>query len=157
MDQTLRQIKMGFTNEAFPPGTHMCLIYDKDDERRKLIAKFLDAGVREGEKVAYFADTASPAEVDRWLRELGVRAPGEHGRNGFSISVAEETYCPNGRFVPEEMLSLLQQAGDLHLSGQKYFWMADQYPAQQVIRLLQAAFLKFFQSCSEFLAIVTRI
>jgi DEAD/DEAH box helicase domain-containing protein len=32
----------------------------------------------------------------------------------------------------QEMLSLLEQAGDLHLSGHKYFWMADQYPAQQV-------------------------
>ncbi len=31
-----------------------------------------------------------------------------------------------------EMLHLLQQAGDLHLSGHKYFWMADQYPAEQV-------------------------
>jgi DEAD/DEAH box helicase domain-containing protein len=31
-----------------------------------------------------------------------------------------------------EMLHLLQQAGDLHLTGYKYFWMADQYPAEQV-------------------------
>jgi len=32
----------------------------------------------------------------------------------------------------KEMLHLLHQAGDLHLSGNKYFWMADQYPAEQV-------------------------
>jgi DEAD/DEAH box helicase domain-containing protein len=32
----------------------------------------------------------------------------------------------------EEMLRLLQQAGDLHQTGGKYFWMADQYPAERV-------------------------
>jgi DEAD/DEAH box helicase domain-containing protein len=31
-----------------------------------------------------------------------------------------------------ELLRLLHQAGDLHLSGGKYFWMADQYPAEAV-------------------------
>ena len=32
----------------------------------------------------------------------------------------------------EEFLRLLHQTGDLHVSGNKYFWMADQYPADSV-------------------------
>jgi DEAD/DEAH box helicase domain-containing protein len=32
----------------------------------------------------------------------------------------------------EEFLDFLQEQGVLHQSGSKYFWMADQYPAQQV-------------------------
>ncbi len=32
----------------------------------------------------------------------------------------------------EEYLAFLQQAGDLHRSGHKYFWMADGYPAQDI-------------------------
>jgi DEAD/DEAH box helicase domain-containing protein len=31
-----------------------------------------------------------------------------------------------------EFLQFLQEAGELHQSGQTFFWMADQYPAQQV-------------------------
>jgi DEAD/DEAH box helicase domain-containing protein len=31
-----------------------------------------------------------------------------------------------------EFLQLLHQTGELHLSGNKYFWMADQYPAENV-------------------------
>jgi len=31
-----------------------------------------------------------------------------------------------------EFLELLNHSGELHLSSQKYFWMADQYPAAQV-------------------------
>ncbi len=40
-----------------------------------------------------------------------------------------------GRVVPEqvsEFLQFLREAGELHLSGQTFFWMADQYPAERV-------------------------
>jgi len=108
MDQAQRQVVMGFTDERFPVGTHMCLIFDDEDERRKLIGKFLKAGLREGEKVAYFADTMTPAEVTTWLRERGVDVSDHAKTNRFSVAVAEKTYCPNGRFVPEEMLGRLR-------------------------------------------------
>lgn len=42
---------------------------------------------------------------------------------------------PFGRVDPDhlaEFLQLLHHGGELHLSGQKYFWMADQYPAEKV-------------------------
>jgi hypothetical protein len=99
---------MGFGNERFPAGTHMCLIYDDDSERRKLIAKYLDAGLREGEKVSYFADTVTPAEVEAWLREMGVDVPKQSNTSAFTITDAEKTYCPDGTFAPEAMLGRLR-------------------------------------------------
>jgi len=42
---------------------------------------------------------------------------------------------PFGNLPPEqvaEFLDFLSQSGELHASGQQYFWMADQYPAQAV-------------------------
>lgn len=108
MSTIQRQAAMGFTDEKFPAGTHMCLIYDNEDERRKVIGKFLSAGMQEHEKTAYFADTMDPADVETWLREMGVDLP-EHGNApAFSITVAENTYCPNGKFVPETMLNTLR-------------------------------------------------
>jgi hypothetical protein len=86
----------------------MCLIYDNEDERRKIISKFLDAGLHEREKVAYFADTMAPAEVEAWLREMGVDVPNPSNAPAFSITVAEKTYCPEGKFAPETMLSTLR-------------------------------------------------
>ena len=108
MDQAKRQVKMGFTDEKFPVGTHMCLIYDNEDERRNVISKFLNAGLHEREKVAYFADTMAPVEVEAWLREMGVDVPKQVQAPAFSITVAEKTYCPNGKFVPETMLNTLR-------------------------------------------------
>jgi len=105
MHQKQRQSLMGFSDERFPVGTHMCLIYDDENERRKLIAKYLDAGLREGEKVSYFADTMPISEVRDWLAGMGVKIP-----QGSQVTVtnAEKTYCPNGKFVPDEMMDGLR-------------------------------------------------
>jgi hypothetical protein len=108
MDRAQRQVKLGFTDERFPVGTHMCLIYDNEGERRTVIGKYLEAGLREGEKVSYFTDTTTPAEVMAWLTEAGIDTSDYLKANRFSVAVAEEAYCPHGRFVPEEMLDMLR-------------------------------------------------
>ena len=108
MSTAQKEAVMGFTRDRLPVGTHMCLIYDDDDERRKVIGKFLDAGLREHEKVAYFADTMAPAEVGAWLRDLGVEVPEQTNAPAFAITVAEKTYCPGGTFAPEAMLGTLR-------------------------------------------------
>lgn len=98
---------MGFTQERFPAGTHICLIYSQESERRTTIGKFLKSGVRAGEKVAYFTDTLTPEAVRAWLQELGIALPEE---DGFAITAAESTYCPSGEFIPEAMLQTLREA-----------------------------------------------
>ncbi|MDI6740843.1 MAG: MEDS domain-containing protein [Candidatus Edwardsbacteria bacterium] len=103
--QQRRVASMGFTEERFPAGTHMCLIYDDENERRKLIAKYLDAGLREREKVAYFVDTMPVDEVRDWLAGMGVKMPKE---DQLTLASAEKTYCPNGKFVPDEMMDGLR-------------------------------------------------
>ena len=97
--------QMGFTQETFPAGTHMCLIYSRESERRNIIGKFLESGLLAGEKVAYFADTLTPEEVRGWLRDIGIELP---EADGFSITDAAKTYCSSGEFVPETMLDTLR-------------------------------------------------
>jgi hypothetical protein len=97
---------MGFTSESFPAGTHMCLIYSQESERRKIIGKFLESGLLAQEKVAYFADTLSQEEVRSWLLDMGIDLPESEG---FSITDAAKTYSPSGEFVPETMLSTLRE------------------------------------------------
>ncbi|NQX02084.1 MEDS domain-containing protein [bacterium] len=97
---------MGFTAERFPAGTHMCLIYSDESERRKIIGKFLESGLLAREKVAYFADTLKPEEVRAWLQEMGIALPEQ---DGFAITAAAKTYCPSAEFVPETMLQTLRE------------------------------------------------
>jgi hypothetical protein len=96
---------MGFTKESFPAGTHMCLIYAQEEERRAIIGKFLESGILAREKVAYFADIMKPEEVRQWLLSIGIELP-EVER--FSVLDAENTYCHNGEFVPADMLNTLR-------------------------------------------------
>lgn len=110
MNNAERKVSMGFTAEQFPAGTHMCYIYNDDKERKELIARFLESGLNEKEKVGYFVDTLSPDEMRAQLRELGVRLPPEMDERDFSITSAQEVYCPNGIFVPENMLQTLRLA-----------------------------------------------
>lgn len=98
-------IPMGFTQTAFPAGTHMCLIYSDESERRKTIGKFLESGLLTGEKVAYFADTMKPEEVREWLENMGIALP---EADGFAIADAGHTYCSCGEFVPANMLDTLR-------------------------------------------------
>jgi hypothetical protein len=96
---------MGFTKESFPAGTHMCLIYSNDSDRRKIIGKYLESGIIGKEKVSYFADIMKPEEVCEWLLEMEIEIPND---DAFSILMAENTYCPHGTFVPEDMLRTLR-------------------------------------------------
>lgn len=99
---------MGFTNEAVPPGIHMCYIYNDDAQRRKLISLFLESGVLSGEKVSYFIDTVDEDEIPAFLESIGLEECLKDRSGRFSIAAAEKTYCPSGRFVPGDMLERLR-------------------------------------------------
>ncbi len=121
MHDVHKEVQMGFTDESFPAGTHMCLIYADDLERRELISRFLESGLAAGEKVGYFADTRSPEKARTWLLNAGVQSPHDDKAGQLTFAVAEQVYCPQGKFIPDEMLATLQdfyqQAIDEGFSG----------------------------------------
>jgi len=103
-----QKVDFGFCEEKFPAGTHMCLIFSNEEERARVIAGYLQSGISQGEKVAYFANERSPDEVRSWLWDSGVRNLPESGSLNFSAASAESTYYPHGHFAPEEMLANLK-------------------------------------------------
>jgi len=93
-----RMISLGFDDEPWPAGTHMCMIFDDEAERRMVIAKFLQSGLDANEQVSYFVDTSSPEELRRSLGEDGMSLPDEGDGGQFRIVPADEAYCPGGTF-----------------------------------------------------------
>jgi hypothetical protein len=81
-------------------GTHLCLIYDDERERREVVAKFVEDGLSGGERVAYFTD-AEPQVICTWLGERGLELPEPPA---FSLMEASTVYYPDGEFLPERML-----------------------------------------------------
>ncbi|MBF0501772.1 MAG: MEDS domain-containing protein [Candidatus Riflebacteria bacterium] len=108
MSQKDLLIDMGFTDRKFPVSTHMCLIYNSEDERKKVISKYLHSGVLHGEKVAYLADNATRSEVGKWLVELGVDIQSPDVKKNLEILEAENVYCSGGYFAPDKMLDALK-------------------------------------------------
>ncbi|MCZ7400964.1 MAG: MEDS domain-containing protein [Candidatus Methanoperedens sp.] len=72
MNNLRKEIDMGFTKDRFPEGTHLCLIYDDDEQRKKIIGQFLAKGISIGEQVGYYADTTTPKEIKNWLEDMGI-------------------------------------------------------------------------------------
>ncbi len=106
---TKRQnISLGFATEAFPAGSHMCLIYESEEQRKTVISKYLDSGLLGNERVAYFADDMQPGECESWLEEIGVGISKNEDARAFSVSDASNTYCPDGIFKPGRMLDTLK-------------------------------------------------
>lgn len=80
-------------------GTHLCLLYESEVERREVVSRFVEEGLAAGERVAYFADD-EPDLVLAWLRERGVEVS---ARPQFSVAPARSVYCPEGEFFIEPM------------------------------------------------------
>ncbi len=105
MNNPRKEVDMGFTGEHFPEGTHMCLIYDNDEQRKIIIGQFLARGLTLGEQVFYFADMTTPKEIETWLQEAGLDLPSQKRNGEFETFKAEDVYYPTGRFEPSEMLA----------------------------------------------------
>jgi hypothetical protein len=100
------KVDLGFSDEKFPQGTHMCYIYNDDNERKSIISKFLLAGMNNNERVAYFAHTMDKAEILGMMREEGLHVP-EENTNNLVVADAGETYCPDGTFDMNRMVKNL--------------------------------------------------
>lgn len=125
MSDLNKEINMNFTKTHFPEGIHMCLIYDQDDERQKIVSEYMAAGLKQGEQVRYLADTTALEDVHSWLVEAGVEFPTEKEDENPPLKVldAESAYCSGGQFNPPELIKTLlpryelaQKAG---FSGQR--------------------------------------
>ena len=112
---------MGFTDEPFPVGSHVCLIYESEDERRSLMSKFIEAGLNDGERVLYLTDVMKPTELLDWLSDLGVDIPAGADADRFTVTDAESVYCRGGEFNPERMFEFW---GELYEDS-----LARKYPA----------------------------
>ncbi|ATX79568.1 MEDS: MEthanogen/methylotroph, DcmR Sensory domain [Mariprofundus aestuarium] len=102
------KVNLGFTSEGFPAGTHMCLIYSSEEERREVVSQFLDSGLTGGEQVGYFADEMTPDEVREWLASIDLDLEDQEKRGQFICTKALDIYCPKGEFEPDDMIHTLK-------------------------------------------------
>jgi len=102
-------IDLGFAEERFPAGVHICQIFSDDDERQDSLLKFVLSGLQAGERTSCFSDKASESSVAEFLGRHGVSCAEVRGSGAFTLAGTREIYFQNDRFDPERMLRVLTQ------------------------------------------------
>lgn len=83
---------------------HICLIYDNDEQRRKIVSEYLAVGLRQGEKVRCGVDGLAPEIIRSWLLALGIELPEDMENGALSIFQAKNYYMANGQFDPKGLI-----------------------------------------------------
>lgn len=103
-------ISLGFTTETFPAGTHMCFIYNNEDERREVMARYLESGIQQDEYTFYLVHKVSPDEFREHMSSYGINLPKKPAPGQMDILSAADTYMPDRTFLPDRMLDTLKNA-----------------------------------------------
>jgi hypothetical protein len=110
MTEPGRHICLGFTHEPYPPGTHICYLYNDDEERRQILPLYAREALLGGEAFSYVADVPSRAELAHALERLDLAAAVRDRPGQAEAAITAEGYYPTGQFDPDEMLARLRQA-----------------------------------------------
>ena len=109
MKNSKSTVQLGYTKEHFPGSCHVCLIYENEEQRQKIVTEYLTAGIEQGEIVRYFTDKSTPETIRLWLVEKGLEISEVEKDGAFAIFPAENAYCPNGQFDPQKMIDQSKQ------------------------------------------------
>ena len=109
MTETARHICLGFTEEPYPEGTHICYLYNDECERRQLLPLFARQALLENESFDYLADVPSRADLPRALAKLDLIRSVKDLPGHITAATVEEGYYPDGSFDPDQMLGRLRE------------------------------------------------
>ncbi|MDI6644206.1 MAG: MEDS domain-containing protein [Methanobacteriaceae archaeon] len=89
-------------------GDHLCVIYETEDEHRKLLTPYLRQGLEQNEKVFYIVDVHTADAVLNYLRDDGVDVDSYLDTGQLKILTIGESYMREGVFDPDKMINLIE-------------------------------------------------
>jgi len=108
MESSPHKISLGFTNQQFDPGIHICQIFNDDDERHSALINFIISGIKSGEKTACFSEKESENTLNGLFEGHGFDYKEVEKSGKFALAKSGEVYFKDGNFNPERMLDLLK-------------------------------------------------
>ena len=125
MSTESQMVSLGFTDQTFPAGVHICQIFNNDQERLDSLLKFLRSGLEAGERSACFTEKLDDADLAQCLAEHGLSFDKFRQSGAFTRAGTSEVYFQDDRFDPDRMLGVLKQYHQDSVAGG--------YPAARVI------------------------
>lgn len=118
-------VSLGFANQRFPAGVHICQIFSDDDERLDALLEFLRSGLAAGEKSACFTEKLDEKRLADYLANHGLCSDELKESGALTQSGTRDVYFQDGRFDPDRMLGVMRK---YHEDS-----VVDGYPAARVI------------------------
>ena len=118
-------VSLGFTEQTFPAGVHICQIFSTDQDRLDSLLLFLSSGLTAGERTACFSEKLDETVLTDHLAHHGLCCAQMKASGALLQAGTRDVYFQDGRFDPDRMVRILQ---DYHRDS-----VADGYPAARVI------------------------
>ena len=101
------EVSLGFTDEKVPVGTHLCLVFTKDEERVDSLLKFLLSGLQAGERTACFSEKLTEDTLREYLARNNISYDEREKQKAIIFAGTGEVYFEGGVFDPDRMLNML--------------------------------------------------
>jgi len=121
----MTSVSLGFTEQTFPPGVHICQIFSESLEWQDSLLRYLSSGLKSGEKTCCFSEKADADLLESHFRSEGLDYGKALQAGAVALARTEEVYFERDRFEPERMLELLRKFYEQAIS--------EGYPAARVI------------------------
>lgn len=102
-------ISLGFTEQQFPAGVHVCQIISDDNERQESLLKFLLAGLQAGERTCCFSEQVNESILKEFLGNYGISFNNVIDSGAFILSGSRNIYLHENRFDPNRMLAMIKR------------------------------------------------
>lgn len=94
------------------PGDHACWAVASDSEHEAVVSEYFEAGLRAGDRLAYFGVRYGEDHVRGYLSQLGAD-PHRLAQEGQLVVLdARAAYTPDGRFDPERTMATFRAETD---------------------------------------------
>ena len=103
-----KNINLGFTDQKFEAGVHICQIYSEEDERHNSLVDYVISGLEGDENTACFTEKETATSLTKHFTEAGLSYDDITKAGLFSLAETNKTYFVDGKFEPEKMLGVLQ-------------------------------------------------
>jgi hypothetical protein len=118
-------ISLGFTEQQFPAGIHICQIFGNDDERQDSLFKFLLSGLQAGERTSCFSEKVNESTLTEFLGRYEISFNQARDSGALTLAGTKDVYIQDNLFDPERMLKVLSE---YHIES-----IRQGYPAARVI------------------------
>jgi hypothetical protein len=108
MKNNHEKISLGFTEEKFEQGVHICQIYGDDEERHNALINYIISGLHDKENTICFTENETEMTLARFFEQNGVSYKETIKSGEFNLSKTSEVYFEGDRFEPDRMLERLR-------------------------------------------------